>query len=122
MFSPRFEPPLSVCSDPVEAGKISGGIGGMQKGRDAWDGVYLLADLLRRNSLLYRPLSRSEAIDDGNRTPRGLSLVDNGSTLLAERDVMPQQRYADITLLLEGTYPFIRGGVSGWVHQILEAL
>jgi glycosyltransferase involved in cell wall biosynthesis len=35
---------------------------------------------------------------------------------------MPQQRYADITLLLEGTYPFIRGGVSGWVHQILEAL
>ncbi|MBA4142097.1 MAG: GT4 family glycosyltransferase PelF [Nitrosospira sp.] len=33
-----------------------------------------------------------------------------------------QQKYADITLLLEGTYPFIRGGVSGWVHQILEGL
>jgi len=29
---------------------------------------------------------------------------------------------ADITLLLEGTYPFVRGGVSGWVHQIIEGL
>ena len=35
---------------------------------------------------------------------------------------MQQQKYADITLLLEGTYPFIRGGVSGWVHQIIEGL
>ncbi|HKX53455.1 MAG TPA: GT4 family glycosyltransferase PelF [Nitrosospira sp.] len=33
-----------------------------------------------------------------------------------------QQKDADITLLLEGTYPFIRGGVSGWVHQIIEEL
>jgi polysaccharide biosynthesis protein PelF len=32
------------------------------------------------------------------------------------------QKYADITLLLEGTYPFIRGGVSSWVHQIIEGL
>lgn len=29
---------------------------------------------------------------------------------------------ADITLLLEGTYPFIRGGVSSWVHQIILGL
>lgn len=29
---------------------------------------------------------------------------------------------ADITLLLEGTYPFIRGGVSSWVHQIITGL
>jgi polysaccharide biosynthesis protein PelF len=29
---------------------------------------------------------------------------------------------ADITLLLEGTYPFVRGGVSGWVHQIILGL
>ena len=29
---------------------------------------------------------------------------------------------ADITLLLEGTYPFIRGGVSSWVHQIIQEL
>lgn len=33
-----------------------------------------------------------------------------------------QQKYADITLLLEGTYPFVRGGVSSWVHQIIEGL
>ncbi|WP_027856092.1 GT4 family glycosyltransferase PelF [Marinobacterium jannaschii] len=29
---------------------------------------------------------------------------------------------ADIVLLLEGTYPFVRGGVSSWVHQIIEGL
>ena len=28
----------------------------------------------------------------------------------------------DITLLLEGTYPFVRGGVSGWVQQLIEGL
>ena len=27
----------------------------------------------------------------------------------------------DVTLLLEGTYPFISGGVSSWVHQLLQA-
>ncbi|MGB1108787.1 MAG: GT4 family glycosyltransferase PelF [Gammaproteobacteria bacterium] len=29
---------------------------------------------------------------------------------------------ADIGLLLEGTYPYIRGGVSGWVHQLISGL
>jgi len=29
---------------------------------------------------------------------------------------------ADIALLLEGTYPFIRGGVSSWVHQVITGL
>ncbi len=28
---------------------------------------------------------------------------------------------ADITLLLEGTYPYIRGGVSAWVHELIKA-
>ena len=28
---------------------------------------------------------------------------------------------ADVTLILEGTYPYISGGVSTWVHQILGA-
>ena len=28
----------------------------------------------------------------------------------------------DVTLLLEGTYPFVRGGVSSWVHQIVSGL
>lgn len=27
---------------------------------------------------------------------------------------------ADICLLLEGTYPYVRGGVSSWVHQLIE--
>ncbi|MET0387080.1 MAG: GT4 family glycosyltransferase PelF [Polyangiales bacterium] len=29
---------------------------------------------------------------------------------------------ADVALLLEGTYPFVRGGVSSWVHQIVTGL
>ena len=29
---------------------------------------------------------------------------------------------ADVTLLLEGTYPMVRGGVSGWVDQVIRGL
>jgi glycosyltransferase involved in cell wall biosynthesis len=29
---------------------------------------------------------------------------------------------ADIALILEGTYPFVRGGVSSWVHQLICGL
>lgn len=29
---------------------------------------------------------------------------------------------ADICLVLEGTYPFVRGGVSSWVHHLVDAL
>ncbi|TAM09495.1 MAG: DUF3492 domain-containing protein [Nevskiaceae bacterium] len=28
----------------------------------------------------------------------------------------------DVTLLLEGTYPYIRGGVSSWIHQMIRGL
>lgn len=35
-------------------------------------------------------------------------------------DALPTAASADIVLLLEGTYPFIRGGVSSWVHQIIQ--
>lgn len=35
---------------------------------------------------------------------------------------MTANRKVDVTLLLEGTYPFVRGGVSGWVHQIIQGL
>ena len=35
---------------------------------------------------------------------------------------MPRGRVADVTLLLEGTYPFVSGGVSSWVHQIIRGL
>jgi polysaccharide biosynthesis protein PelF len=29
---------------------------------------------------------------------------------------------ADVALLVEGTYPFVRGGVSSWVHRLIESL
>ncbi|MGB5583733.1 MAG: GT4 family glycosyltransferase PelF, partial [Gammaproteobacteria bacterium] len=29
---------------------------------------------------------------------------------------------ADIALLLEGTYPYVRGGVSGWVYELISGL
>jgi len=29
---------------------------------------------------------------------------------------------ADVCLILEGTYPFVTGGVSGWIHQLVNAL
>ena len=35
--------------------------------------------------------------------------------------IIRQGREADIGLLLEGTYPYVSGGVSSWVHQILHA-
>jgi hypothetical protein len=28
----------------------------------------------------------------------------------------------DVTLLLEGTYPYVFGGVSTWVHEIISGL
>ena len=28
---------------------------------------------------------------------------------------------ADVTFVLEGTYPYVAGGVSVWVHQLLRA-
>ena len=35
---------------------------------------------------------------------------------------LPPGQAADITLILEGTYPFVSGGVSSWVHQIIKGL
>ena len=29
---------------------------------------------------------------------------------------------ADVGLLLEGSYPFVRGGVSTWVHELIKGL
>ena len=29
---------------------------------------------------------------------------------------------ADVCLVLEGTYPYVGGGVSSWVHQLIEGL
>jgi polysaccharide biosynthesis protein PelF len=35
---------------------------------------------------------------------------------------LPPGQSADVALLLEGTYPFVRGGVSTWVHKLIESL
>jgi len=37
-------------------------------------------------------------------------------------DKPPSAQVADVTLLLEGTYPYVSGGVSSWVHQIIRGL
>jgi glycosyltransferase involved in cell wall biosynthesis len=31
-------------------------------------------------------------------------------------------RPADVCMLLEGTYPYVRGGVSSWVHQMIDGM
>ncbi|MEM7258421.1 MAG: DUF3492 domain-containing protein, partial [Pseudomonadota bacterium] len=31
-------------------------------------------------------------------------------------------KHANVCLLLEGTYPYIRGGVSSWVKQLIEGM
>lgn len=31
-------------------------------------------------------------------------------------------RHADVCLLLEGTYPYVRGGVSSWVQQLIQGM
>lgn len=36
------------------------------------------------------------------------------------KDAYPKSREADICLLLEGTYPFLRGGVASWVDDIIR--
>ncbi len=33
-----------------------------------------------------------------------------------------QESHANICLLLEGTYPYVRGGVSSWVRQLIEGM
>lgn len=36
-------------------------------------------------------------------------------------NALPRAAFADIGLLLEGTYPYVNGGVSSWVHDIIRA-
>ncbi|USE39186.1 GT4 family glycosyltransferase PelF [Endozoicomonas sp. SCSIO W0465] len=31
------------------------------------------------------------------------------------------QQTVDVLFLLEGTYPFVRGGVSSWIHEMIKA-
>ena len=36
--------------------------------------------------------------------------------------VIPHGGHADVCLLLEGTWPYVRGGVSSWINQIILGL
>jgi glycosyltransferase involved in cell wall biosynthesis len=38
----------------------------------------------------------------------------------AARPATPAEPVADVTLLLEGTFPYVAGGVSSWVNQIIR--
>lgn len=40
---------------------------------------------------------------------------------MSARQDYPQARDADVALLLEGTFPYVSGGVSSWVNQIIRA-
>ena len=33
-----------------------------------------------------------------------------------------KQESVDILMIAEGTYPYIRGGVSSWIHQIITGM
>ena len=41
-------------------------------------------------------------------------------TVPTAADGLPKAASADVALLLEGTYPYVAGGVSGWVQQIIR--
>lgn len=36
--------------------------------------------------------------------------------------ILAEGQRADVALVLEGTYPYVRGGVSAWVHQLIQGL
>ncbi len=38
------------------------------------------------------------------------------------RRQLPAEEVADVCLVVEGTYPFVQGGVSSWVHNLIGAL
>ncbi|ETR74491.1 MAG: hypothetical protein OMM_06289 [Candidatus Magnetoglobus multicellularis str. Araruama] len=41
---------------------------------------------------------------------------------LVELDDSEEDEIYDVCLILEGTYPFVAGGVSSWVHNLIRAL
>ncbi|MEM9445010.1 MAG: GT4 family glycosyltransferase PelF [Verrucomicrobiota bacterium] len=42
--------------------------------------------------------------------------------MIQQVDSSPTQSLADVCFILEGTYPHVRGGVSTWVHQLIEGM
>lgn len=56
-----------------------------------------------------------DAVFDTHRGDRPSAATD------ALGNALPRAAFADIGLLLEGTYPYVNGGVSSWVHDIIRA-
>lgn len=46
----------------------------------------------------------------------------SSSTAAQGATLAPAGQVADVCLVLEGTYPYVQGGVSSWVHQIVTEL
>ena len=36
--------------------------------------------------------------------------------------MFPETKHYDVCLILEGTYPYVTGGVSSWVHNLIKSL
>src|SRR5690348_5925935 len=71
-------------------------------------------DAARRRNAARFELRASERPVQRERARHG-----GASAVRSERRAMSR---ADVCLLLEGTYPFVRGGVSAWVHQFIGGL
>ncbi|MBN7823322.1 DUF3492 domain-containing protein, partial [Bowmanella yangjiangensis] len=41
---------------------------------------------------------------------------------MSEKTTVPDVQNVDICLLLEGTWPYVRGGVSSWINQLILGL
>ncbi len=41
--------------------------------------------------------------------------------MISQRKPTRSDKHADVCLLLEGTYPYVRGGVSSWTHELILA-
>lgn len=51
-----------------------------------------------------------------------MAITAPATKIIANPNATASSDEADICLILEGTYPYIRGGVSSWVHQIITGL
>ena len=49
-----------------------------------------------------------------------MSVFDTNTNPLRSDTLSQRSPLADVGLLLEGTYPYVSGGVSSWVHQIIN--
>ncbi|MBO3276568.1 GT4 family glycosyltransferase PelF [Pseudomonas schmalbachii] len=71
---------------------------------------------------LIAKLRVAPAIELHPRTPAAFVRRPGGKLPEREQGVVPPEPVADVCLLLEGTWPYVRGGVSSWVNQLILGL